>query len=145
VRGELERWYDENKRAFLAKDYDAIMALRTPEYHTVTSERLVHEHAEMERFTRALLDGTERWGQMSFDIDSVSLSADRAEASVNSRITRVARDPNGQVYPVEIWDRRRDSWRKTPGGWKLYRSESLAEQMRVGVRYVLGQHPIPIP
>jgi ketosteroid isomerase-like protein len=36
VRREIELWYDENNRAFRAEDVNAIMALRTQDFHTVT-------------------------------------------------------------------------------------------------------------
>src|SRR6058998_758656 len=78
VRRELQHRYDENRRAFLAKDFNAIMALRT----AVTADSVLHYRAEMEQSTRALLDGIDRWISLTFEIDSLEVSGDLARAVV---------------------------------------------------------------
>ncbi|HYN81862.1 MAG TPA: hypothetical protein VES88_10205 [Gemmatimonadaceae bacterium] len=57
VRREPEQWYDRNQRAFSAKDVGAIMALRTDDFHTVAPDGAVRDRAEMEQYTRVLLNG----------------------------------------------------------------------------------------
>jgi hypothetical protein len=42
VRQELERAYAQNRQAFLDKNVDAVMALRTPDYYTVDANGQVH-------------------------------------------------------------------------------------------------------
>jgi ketosteroid isomerase-like protein len=131
VRHELEQWYDENKRAFLAKDVDAIMALRTEDFHTVAPDGTVRDRAEMEHYTRGLLNGIDRWISQSFEIDSLEVSGDLARAIVRQHLDRMARRSDGLVHHVETWVTQRETWRRTPDGWKLYRVDSVRDQRRL--------------
>jgi hypothetical protein len=60
VLGELKERYEENRRAFLAKDLAAIMALRTDDFHTVTPDSVRRDRADMEQYIRGLLNGIDR-------------------------------------------------------------------------------------
>lgn len=131
VRREIEQWYDENTRAFRAKDVDAIMALRTEDFHSVTPDGTVNDRAAMEHYTVGLLNGIERWISLSFDIDSLEVSDDLARAIVRQHLVRLALRPDGLVHHVETWATQRETWRRTPAGWKLYRVDSVRDQRRL--------------
>ncbi|HVE36216.1 MAG TPA: nuclear transport factor 2 family protein [Gemmatimonadaceae bacterium] len=131
VRRQLEKRYDENRRAFFAKDLDAIMALRTDDFHTVTPDGLTHDRAEMRLMTQALLNGIDKWISTTFDIDSLTLEGDLARAIVRQHADRIALRADGQLHHVETWVTQRETWRKTPDGWKLYRVDSLRDQRRL--------------
>ncbi len=131
VRRELEQRYDENRRAFLAKDFNAIMALRTEDFHAVTPDGAVHDRAEMEQATRALLDGIDRWIATTIEIESLELSGDLARATVRQHADRMARRSDGLIHHVETWVTQRETWRRTPAGWKLYRVDSIRDQRRL--------------
>lgn len=131
VRRQLEQWYEENQRAFLAKDFSAIMALRTEDFHAVTPDSVVHSRAEMERSTRALLDGIEQWIELNFDLDSLEVSGDLARAVVHQHVDRMARRNDGLVHHVETWVTQRETWQRTTEGWKLYRVDSIRDQRRL--------------
>lgn len=131
VRRELEQWYDENTRAFQAKDVDAIMALRTEDFHSVTPDGTVQDRAAMEHYTVGLLNGIDRWISLSFDIDSLEVSGDLARAIVRQHLVRMALRPDGLVHHVETWVTQDETWRKTPDGWKLYRVDSVRDQRRL--------------
>lgn len=131
VRSELEQRYEENRRAFLAKDFDAIMALRTEDFHSVTPDGAQHDRAEMEQATRALLDGIDRWMEITVVIDSLDVSGDLARVVARQHLVRMARRSDGLVHHVETWVTQREIWRHTPAGWKLYRVDSLRDQRRL--------------
>ena len=131
VRRQLQTRYDENRRAFFAKDLDAIMALRTDDFHTVTPDGLTHDRAEMRLMTQALLNGIDKWISTTFDIDSLTLEGDLARAIVRQHVDRIALRADGQLHHVETWVTQRETWRKTPDGWKLYRVDSLRDQRRL--------------
>jgi ketosteroid isomerase-like protein len=131
VRRELEQWYEENQRAFLAKDLDAIMALRTEDFHSVTPDGVLHDRAEMELSTRAFLEGIDRWISQTNDIDSLEVSGDLARAVVHQHLDRMARRSDGLVHHVETWVTQREIWRRTPDGWQLYRVDSIRDQRRL--------------
>ena len=117
--------------AFFAKDLDAIMALRTDDFHTVTPDGLTHDRAEMRLMTQALLNGIDKWISTTFDIDSLTLEGDLARAIVRQHADRIALRADGQLHHVETWVTQRETWRKTPDGWKLYRVDSLRDQRRL--------------
>ena len=131
VRGEIERWYDENRRAFLAEDVDAIMRLRTEDFHAVGPDGTVRTRAEMEQYTVGLLNGIDRWISMDFDVDSLEVSGDLARAIVRQHLVRMALRPDGLVHHVETWATQRESWRRTPDGWKLHRVDGVCDQRRL--------------
>lgn len=131
VRRELEQWYEENKRAFLAKDVDAIMALRTEDFHAVTPDGTVRERAEMEQYTRGFLNGIDRWISQSFQIDSLEVSGDLARAIVRQHLDRMALRSDGLVHHLETWVTQREIWQRTSAGWKLYRVDSIRDQRRL--------------
>jgi len=131
VHRQLEQRYEENDRAFLAKDLRAIMALRTDDFHTVTPDSVVHDRADMEQRTQQILNGIERWISVRFDIVHLELDGDLARAVVNQHVDRMALRPDGKVHHVETWVTQRETWRWTPGGWKLYRVDGLRDQRRL--------------
>ena len=131
VRKQLEKRYDENRRAFFDKDLAAIMALRTEDFHTVTPDDVVHDRAEMRQMTQALLNGIDRWISTTFDIDSLVLEGDLARALVRQHVVRIALREDGQLHHVETWVTQRETWRQTPEGWKLYRVDGLRDQRRL--------------
>ena len=131
VRHEIEQWYDENKRAFLAKDVDAIMALRTEDFHAVTPDDTVNDRASMEHYTIGLLNGIDRWISMDFDIDSLEVTGDLARAVVRQHLVRMALRPDGLVHHVETWATQQETWRRAPDGWRLYRVDGVRDQRRL--------------
>jgi ketosteroid isomerase-like protein len=131
VRREIEAWYDENKRAFLAEDLAAIMALRTEDFHAVAPDGDVRDRAAMELYTEGILNGIERWIAMEFELDSLSVSGDLARAVVDQHLVRMALRPDGEVHHVETWVTQAETWRRTPEGWKLYRVDGLRDQRRL--------------
>jgi ketosteroid isomerase-like protein len=131
VRRELQQWYDENRRAFLAKDVAAVMALRTEDFHAVTSDGAVRDRAAMEQYTLGLLNGIDRWISQDFALDSLEASGDTARAIVSQHVDRMALRSDGQVHHVETWVTQREAWRRTPDGWKLYRVDNIRDQRRL--------------
>ena len=131
VRRELREWYDRNERAFLEKDLAALMALRTGDFNSVTPDGVVHDRAEFEQTARAFLNGVDRWISQSNDLDSLHVSGDLASAVVRQHIVRMALRSDGKVHHVESWVTQRETWRRTPGGWKLYRVDNLRDLRRL--------------
>jgi len=131
VHRQLDQRYAENARAFNAKDMKAIMALRTPDFHSVTPDSVTHDYADMEQRTRGLLNGVKRWISVRFDIVHLELEGDLARAMVKQHVDRMALRPDGKVHHVETWVTQRETWRWTAEGWKLYRVDDLHDQRRL--------------
>jgi hypothetical protein len=107
------------------------MALRTEDFHAVTPDGTVRTRAEMEHYTVGLHNGIDRWISLSFEIDSLEVSGDLARAIVRQHADRMALRSDGLVHHVETWVTQRETWRRTPDGWKLYRVDSVRDQRRL--------------
>ena len=130
ARGEIEQWYEENRRAYLAKDLKAIMALRADDFHVVTRDGERQGFEEMAQRTEGFLMGIERWNSISFEIDSVTVSGDLVSAVVSQHLDRMV--PRGTaVRRIETWATQHETWRRTPQGLKLYRVDSVRDQRRL--------------
>ncbi len=131
VRQQLERQYELNRQAFLREDLDAIMALRTDDFHTVGPDNQTRDRAEMRQYTEGLLNGIERWNELTFAIDSLEIVGDEARAIVRQHLDRMALRPDGKVHHVETWATQREIWLRTPAGWKLRRVDSVRDRRRL--------------
>jgi hypothetical protein len=131
IRHELEQWYAANRRAFLARDLTAIMALRTPDFHTITPDGAVSDRAMMEQRTRAFLAGLEEWIAISEEIDSLVISDNQVRSVTRQHLVRRALRGDGVVHHVETWVTQHETFRSTPKGWQLFRVDSLRDQRRL--------------
>ena len=130
ARREVEAWYEENRRAFLAKDLNAILALRADDFHVITRDGERQERDEMAQRTEGFLMGIESWNSISFEIDSITVSGDLVSAVVRQHLDRMV--PRGtSVRKMETWATQNETWRRTPQGLKLYRVDSVRDQRRL--------------
>ena len=131
VRAELEQAYRRNEAAMLAKDLAAVMALRTEDFYSVTPDGLTHDRAAMEQYSRNFLAGVERWISISEEIESLTLDGDEAAAIVRQHAVRMQLRNDGKVHRVETWVTQRETWRRTPQGWKLAKVDQIRDQRRL--------------
>jgi len=127
VRKAIEAWYALNTAAFEAKDADAIMALRTDDFHTLTPDGRTNTRADMDARTRTFLERIERWISQEFVIGTIELDGDLASADVNQRTVRMQRFPDGSTHKVESAVVQRETWRQTAEGFKLYRVDNIRD------------------
>lgn len=128
LRRELEAAYEKNRQALLARDPAAVIALRTPDFSVVTPDSAVHGAAEMADFSRNLLANVERWEALSFDIGAIARQGDEAAADVRQHSIRMMRRPGGVIQRVENWVVQRETWRRTPEGWRMRRVDNIRDQ-----------------
>jgi ketosteroid isomerase-like protein len=131
VRQQLERQYELNREAFLKEDLDAIMALRTDDFHTMGPDGQTRDRAAMRLYTEGLLNGITRWNELTFEIDSLEIVGNEARAIVRQHLDRMALRPDGKVHHVETWATQREIWLRTPAGWKLRRVDSVRDRRRL--------------
>lgn len=131
VRAELEAVYEVNRQAFFRKDLEAIMALRTPDFHTVTADGKLQDRAAMEHYIQGILNGIDRWIDVTFEIQRLEVVGDEARATVRQHADRMALRPDGKVHHVETWVTQRETWRRTAAGWRMARVDSLRDQRRI--------------
>jgi hypothetical protein len=131
VRRELEERYEENQQAYLEKDLAKIMTLRTPDFHTVTADGQTRDRHAMAHYIEGLLNGIERWNDLSLSIDSLTVSGDTARAIVRQYVDRRALRPDNRYHRVQTWVTQRETWLRTPEGWRMWRVDNLRDQRRL--------------
>jgi len=131
ARAGIKDAYARNRRAFLAKDVKAIMALRTDDFYTLGPDGQQRDRAGTEQYTIGLLNGVQRWIKISFEVDSLTLNGFEADAIMRQHLVRMALRPDHKVHHVETWATQRERWRLTPAGWKLARVDNVRDQKRL--------------
>jgi ketosteroid isomerase-like protein len=127
VRKAIEEWYVRNMDAFNAKDVNAIMALRTDDFHTITPDGKVNTRADMEARTISLVDRIDHFISQDFQIGTIEVEGDLASADITQKTVRMQRLPDGTLHKVEAGAVQRETWRKTASGWKLYRVDNIRD------------------
>jgi ketosteroid isomerase-like protein len=128
VRQELEQAYELNRRALLARDLNAVLALRTPDFSAITPDGVTHGSQEMAEFSRNLLANVEQWLALSFDILSLEERGDEVSADVRQHTIRMQRRNDGKVHRIENWVTQRETWVRTSQGWKMRRVDNMRDQ-----------------
>lgn len=131
VRTELEAAYETNRQAYFAKDLAAIMALRHPDFHSITPDGTQRDRAAMQNYIEGILNGVERWIEVSISIDSLTVTVDTAAAVTRQFVDRMALRPDGLVHRVQTWVTQRETWIRMPDGWKMWRVDQLRDQRRM--------------
>jgi len=127
VRKAIEDWYARNIEAFNAKDVDAIMALRTDDFHTMTPDRKVNTRADMEARTRSLVGRIDHFISQDFRIGDIEVQGDLASADISQKTIRMQRLADGTLHKVEARAVQRETWKKTADGWKLYTVDNIRD------------------
>jgi len=131
TRAELEQWYAENSKAFQRWDLEGIMALKAPDFHSITPDGVTQDRAGVERYTEGLLHGVKKWNAVTFSIDSLRVFGDTAFAIVSQHLDRMALRPDNQVHHVETWVTQRETFIRSGTRWLLWRVDQLRNQRRL--------------
>jgi ketosteroid isomerase-like protein len=128
VRRGIEEWYAQNIAAFRAKDVAALMALRTPDFHTVTPDGKTNDFEFMRERTKTFVSRIEAWISLKFEIGTIEVQGDLAWAHISQDTIRMQRFPDGTVRKVQAKAIQRETFRKTPEGWRLYKVDDIKDQ-----------------
>ncbi|MGE5801874.1 MAG: nuclear transport factor 2 family protein [Gemmatimonadota bacterium] len=131
IRSELERLYEQNTAAFLRWDLAAVMALRAPNFHSITPDGTARDRAAMEQYIQGIMNSIQQWNSITFTIDSLRVSGDTAFAIVSQHLDRMALRPDNQVHHVETWVTQREAWVRYGSRWLLWRVDQLRNQRRI--------------
>jgi ketosteroid isomerase-like protein len=131
VRAELEKAYQENTAAFQRWDLAAVMALRAPDFHTVTPDGATQDRRTMEQYITGIMNGVKKWNRIDFTIDSLDVRGDTAFATVSQHVDRMALRPDNLVHHVETWVTQRETWVKHDTRWLMWRVDQLRNQRRL--------------
>jgi ketosteroid isomerase-like protein len=131
VRAELEKAYKENTAAFMRWDVAAVMALRAPDFHTVTPDGATQDRQAMEQYITGIMNGIKKWNRIDFTIDSLDVRGDTAFATISQHVDRMALRPDNLVHHVETWVTQRETWVRRDARWLMWRVDQLRNQRRL--------------
>lgn len=127
VRKAIEAWYDQNIEAFNKKDLAAVMALRTDDFHTTTPDGKLNTRADMEAYTKRLLERIDHFISQQFEIGTIDVQGDLASADVTQKTVRMQRLADGTLHKVEARVVQRETWKHTSQGWKMYTVDNIRD------------------
>jgi ketosteroid isomerase-like protein len=131
ARAGIEEGYRRNTAALLAKDIKAVMALRTEDFHSIAPDGKRLDRAAMEAYTGGFLNGVDRWIELSFEIESLTLDGREADAITRQHAVRMQLRNDNKIHHVETWVTQRERWRLTSEGWKLAKVDDIRDQKRL--------------
>jgi ketosteroid isomerase-like protein len=131
VRAELVRLYEANGEAYKRGDLGAVMRLRAPDFHALTSDGQRRDRAAMEEYIQGIMNGIRKWNSMTLTIDSLHVVGDTAFAIVSQHLDRMALRPDNEVHHVETWVTQRETWVRHGGAWLMWRVDQLSNQRRL--------------
>jgi len=138
VRRALERQYAAIRRALIAKDLDAMMALRTPDFEAHLPNGQVWDFAASRAYTQAGFEQVQQNLDVRFIIHEIELDGPRAAAHIEQHWSRLQMKA-GKVRKVETTAHQRETWLLTPQGWRL----QGIDQVKPGPWFVDGKEIDP--
>jgi hypothetical protein len=140
VRLELEKQYAKLIEANEKKDLKAIQALRTADFHTIGPDGRVNDSPTMLEYSRRFLEMNKPPLIIKMTIKQLTVSEHQliAVATIFQEVTRY-QELAGQRRKVETSVVQRETWAKTPDGWKLKLVDDVHDQRK----YVDGKRVDP--
>jgi hypothetical protein len=140
VRKELEASYKQLAEAHDRKDLKAIVGMKTADFHSVFPDGRLGDSKTMEQYSRQFLESNIPPFNIRFTIRKLVVSENRliAVAEVFQEVSR-SREMAGKVRKVETTVVQRETWAKTPAGWRL----KTVDEVHDAKRFVDGKRVDP--
>jgi hypothetical protein len=118
VRKELEERYQNLAKANQERDLQAILALRTPDSSAKGPDGQSSNYQQMAEYSRQLVQAIRPPIHLQNTILELAVDQDQARAVVLQEFSRM-QNMAGKIRKVETSAIQRETWVKTPEGWKL--------------------------
>ena len=131
IRKELDTQYKKLAEAHDRKDLKAITALKTSDFHAIFVDGRVGDVKIMEQYSKQFLETNQPPFNIRFTIQKLTVSENKliAVAEVFQEAARY-RDLAGKRRKVETSVIQRETWTKTPDGWKLKSVDNVRDMKR---------------
>lgn len=139
VRTEIEEAYRQLARAVDTKNFEAFQAIRLAEFATIPPDGIPSPGSRMADRAKGLLERIQPPITTTNDILELTTRGDEAIATVRQKFTRQQMIEN-QPRTVHTEVTQRETWRRTPDGWKL----AFVDEVRDHITLVDGQ-PVQRP
>lgn len=124
---EIQAEYDKLAAAFERQDVDGVLSFRTDDFHTIGPDgNPPMDAAQMKEYTRHWLQVQNKPPiDVRFTIESLELlSTDEAAAHVLQWASRY-QEREGKLAHVVHEVRQRETWMRTPAGWKIRKVDQI--------------------
>lgn len=131
VRKELESQYKKLAEAHDRRDLKAIVGLKTADFSTIFPDGRIGDSKSMEEYSRQFLENNQPPYDIRISIQQLTVSVNKliAVAETFQEATRY-RDMEGKRRKVYTTVLQRETWAKTPDGWKLKTVDNVRDQKR---------------
>jgi ketosteroid isomerase-like protein len=130
VRREVEAQYGRLAAAFQRQDVSAVLGMRTPDFHTIGPDGRHLDATEMEAYTRHWFEMNHPPIVVRFTVRSIAaVGPDDVAVTVfqeGSRFQELA----GKRRRVDHNVIQRETWRRTPAGWRIRMVDDVHDQKR---------------
>ena len=127
LQREIQSEYDKLSAAFERQDVDAVLSFRTDDFHTISPTGDAPMNAEqMKEYTRNWLQVQNKPPiKVRMTVESIEVrSNDEVAAHVLQWASRY-QDREGKRVHVEHEVRQRETWVRTPAGWKIRQVDQI--------------------
>jgi len=125
AKREIRAQYDKLEAAFEARDMDAILKLRHPQFETFGPNGEHNDAAQMAEYTRQWLQNNKPPIKATFELTSFDFkSPDEVAVMTVQRASRY-QERDGKLRNVEHEVTQRETWVKTPDGWKIRKVDQI--------------------
>jgi hypothetical protein len=125
IEREIRAQYDVLERAFEAQDQAAILALRHPAIEVIGPQGQHDDYARMAEYTRQWFVTNKPPIVTRVTIQSIDVrSPDEAAVQVLQRASRY-QERDGKLRKVEHEVTQRETWVRTPAGWKIRKVDQI--------------------
>jgi hypothetical protein len=140
VRKELEAQYQRLAEAHDKQDLKTIVGLKTADFHAIFPDGRVGDSKLMEQYSKQFIESNQPPYNIRVTIQKLTVSENKliAVAEVLQEVTRY-RELAGKRRKVDTSVVQRETWAKTPDGWKLKSVDNVRDQKR----YVDGKRVDP--
>ncbi len=120
VRQELEQAYERLNSANARGDLKAVLAMKTSDFHAIFPDGKVGDFETMKQYSERFMKNNSRGLKVRITIQKLSVSEHRivAVAEVLQEAVR-PRELAGKMRELRTTVVQRETWVKTPDGWKL--------------------------
>lgn len=122
---EIRAQYDVLERAFAAQDIPTILSLRSRDLEVLGPQGQRDDYQSMERYTHDWFVRNKPPIEVRFTIKSAEiLSPDEVAVMVIQRASR-RQERDGKLRRVEHEVQQRETWIRTPEGWKVRKVDQI--------------------
>ena len=124
VRKALEARYAEIREAYRVKDPEAVLRMRTEDFHAVLPSGERWDAAASAQYTHAGFAQVETTLALTFDIETIDVHGDTAAAEIDQHWVR-QQHKGGALRHVDTRAHQRETWIQRNGAWRLWRVDHI--------------------